>query len=89
MCAHAHYAPTDPSRHRSRRFTGNDAFGVAVRMVKQDSRYPRFVNCVSAGTTEIVVGYRFGVGLPVPVRICRGAVSTDTLLAPSASCSTR
>ena len=51
-------------------------------MVKQDSRYPRFVNCVSAGTTEIVVGYRFGVGLPVPVRICRGAVSADTLIGP-------
>lgn len=60
--------------------TGSDAFGVALLSVEQDSRCPRSVVCVSAGTAEIVVGYRFGMGPTVPVRLRWGAAPRDTVL---------
>ncbi len=60
--------------------TGNDAFGVALLSVEEDSRCPRSVVCVWAGTAEIVIGYRFGMGPTVPVHLRWGAVPRDTLL---------
>lgn len=59
---------------------GNDGFGVAFLSVAQDSRCPRSVVCVSAGTAEIVIGYRFGMGPTVPVRLRFGVVAPDTLI---------
>lgn len=60
--------------------TGGDAFGVALLSVEHDSRCPRAVVCVSAGTAEIVVGYRFGMGPTVPVTLRWGAAPRDTLI---------
>lgn len=59
---------------------GNTVFGVALLAVEQDSRCPRSVVCVSAGTAEIVLGYRFGMGPTVPVRLRWGAAPRDTLI---------
>ncbi|WP_309670249.1 hypothetical protein [Gemmatimonas sp.] len=60
--------------------TGSDAFGVALLSVLQDSRCPRAVVCVSAGTAEIVIGYRYGMGPTVPVTLRWGASPRDTLI---------
>ncbi|WP_411282481.1 hypothetical protein [Gemmatimonas sp.] len=60
--------------------TGTDAFRVALVSVEQDSRCPRSVVCVSAGTAEIVIAYRFGMGPMVPVRLRWGAAPRDTLI---------
>jgi hypothetical protein len=60
--------------------TGSDAFGVALLSVAQDSRCPRSVVCVSAGTAEIVIGYRYGMGPTVPVTLRWGTAPRDTLL---------
>jgi hypothetical protein len=60
--------------------TGSNAFGVTLLSVEQDSRCPRSVVCVSAGTAEIVIGYRFGRGPTVPVRLRWGAAPRDTTI---------
>lgn len=60
--------------------TGSNAFGVALLSVEQDSRCPRSVVCVSAGTAEIVIGYRFGMGPTVPVRLRWGGAPRDTVI---------
>jgi hypothetical protein len=60
--------------------TGSDALGVALLSVEQDSRCPRSVMCVSAGTAEIIIGYRFGRGPTVPVRLRWGAAPRDTTI---------
>ncbi|QJR35806.1 hypothetical protein [Gemmatimonas groenlandica] len=60
--------------------TGSDAFGIALLSVEQDSRCPRAVVCVSAGTADVVVGYRFGMGPTVPVRLRWGAAPRDTTI---------
>ena len=58
----------------------NDVFGVALLSVDEDSRCPRSVVCVSAGTAAIVLGYRFGMGPTVPVRLRWGASPRDTVI---------
>ena len=60
--------------------TGSNAFGVTLLSVEQDSRCPRSVVCVSAGTAEIVIGYRFGRGPTVPLRLRWGAAPRDTTI---------
>lgn len=60
--------------------TGNDVIGISLLSVEQDSRCPRSVVCVWAGTAEIVIGYRLGMGPTVPVRLRWSAVPRDTLI---------
>jgi hypothetical protein len=60
--------------------TGSNAFGVTLLSVEQDSRCPRSVVCVTAGTADIVIGYRFGRGPTVPVRLRWGAAPRDTVV---------
>ncbi len=60
--------------------TDGDAFSIALLSVEQDSRCPRSVVCVSAGSAEIMIGYRFGTGPTTPVRLRSGAAPSDTVI---------
>lgn len=60
--------------------TGSTAFGVTLLSVVEDARCARSVVCVSAGTADISIGYRFGTGPTVPVRLRWGAAPRDTVI---------
>ncbi|MCE2902097.1 MAG: hypothetical protein ACK6DP_14535 [Gemmatimonas sp.] len=86
-----HGATTDPvpvtgDDFAALRVGGPEAFplggvvGVSLLTVDADSRCPRMVQCVRLGDADITIGYRFGMGPTVPLRLRWGAPPSDTLV---------
>lgn len=62
------------------RQSGNDVFRVTLMSVEADSRCPTGVQCVWQGDATVVLGYRFGMGPTVPVKLNLNTPPRDTLI---------
>ena len=56
------------------------AFSLTLLAVLEDARCPRQLVCITAGTADISLGYRFGSGPTVPVRLRWGTAPSDTVI---------
>lgn len=61
-------------------FPDSGVLAVGLLSVDADSRCPRQVQCVQLGHADVTIGYRFGRGPTLPVRLRWGAAPSDTLI---------